>query len=168
MASSDTFLAQLETDLRQEFPGLRFRTKPTWLPGHTRTTTVGQTIWLPSNWEQYSSRRRYRTLKHEAVHIRQFRRIGCGNATLGIVPYLIAYLLLPIPLGAAAFRYLWEREAYVATLCAYRDLDGQERALFQVEAITNILCGRPYYWPWLWRKSTTKWFLAKLKAESSA
>lgn len=166
MATSDTLLARLEADLRQEFPGHRYRTKPTWFPGHTRTTTIGQTIWLPSNWEQYSSSRRYRILKHEAVHMRQFMRIGCGNATLGIVPYLIAYLLLPIPLGGAVFRYRWEREAYAATLRAYRDLDGQERAVSQVEAITARLCGRPYYWSWLRRKATAEWFLAKLKEES--
>jgi hypothetical protein len=103
---------------------------------------------------------------HGSVHMRQFMRIGCGNATLGIIPYLIAYLLLPIPLGGAVFRYRWEREAYVVTLRAYYDLDGHERAVSQVEATTAVLCGRPYYWPWLWRKATTEWFLAKLKEES--
>src|SRR5687767_5907402 len=69
------------------------------LGGQTRylqdyVTTLGQTIYVTPDWDARSLADRYATLRHERVHMQQFRRYG-------FVPMAIAYLLLPLPLGLA-------------------------------------------------------------------
>jgi hypothetical protein len=56
-------------------------------------TTIGRSIYLTPDWERRPLADRYATLRHEKVHLDQFRRWG-------LVPMAIAYLLLPLPVGS--------------------------------------------------------------------
>jgi len=40
------------------------------------TTVLGRTIYVPIGWERRSVEERYVTMRHEAVHLRQLRRLG--------------------------------------------------------------------------------------------
>ncbi|MCA9574626.1 MAG: hypothetical protein R3B40_18930 [Polyangiales bacterium] len=127
-------------DLRREFPRLRIVHKQdhAWsrridallraitFGGQaayvsTYTTVLGCTIYLPSAWAERSDEARYITLRHEAVHLRQFRRFTVPGMTL-------IYGLPLFPVGLALGRALIEWEAYRETLAAYADVYGIEGA----------------------------------------
>ena len=68
-------------------------------------TTIGKTVYVTADWDDWDPDRRYVTLRHEAVHLRQFRKFTLpGMAVL--------YVLLPLPMGLAWFRAYFEKEAY--------------------------------------------------------
>lgn len=133
---TDAYLAEL----REEFPRLRVVHKEghAWsqridtvlrvltLGGQaayvsTYTTVLGSTIYLPSSWAERSDAARYITLRHEAVHLRQFRRFGVVGMTL-------LYGLPLLPVGLALGRAWIEWEAYRETLRAYAEVLGLEAA----------------------------------------
>ena len=68
-------------------------------------TTIRRTVYVTDDWDDRDPWDRYVTMRHEAVHLRQFRRY-----TLPGMAFL--YLLIPLPVGLAYFRYRFEREAY--------------------------------------------------------
>ena len=113
--SAEAYLAKL----RDEFPKLRLIDKASdpfsrlidialrvlTLGGQSRyivdyVTTIGQRIYLPSTWKTRSPEQRYITLRHEAVHLRQFRRYGLLG--MGLL-----YLLPLFPLGLAWVGHAW-------------------------------------------------------------
>lgn len=127
-------------ELRAEFPGLRIVKKQDhpWsqridkllrgltLGGQsayvsTYTTVLGRTIYLPTSWDTRSDESRYITLRHEAVHLRQFRRYGVLGMTL-------IYGLPVLPVGMAMGRAWIEWRAYQETLRAYADVYGPRAA----------------------------------------
>ena len=84
-------------------------------------TTIGQRIYVPSGWDQRDPRSRYVTLRHEAVHLRQFQRYGLIGASL--------YYLIPIlPMGLALGRANMEWEAYAETIRATAEVYGKDAA----------------------------------------
>src|SRR5688500_14697448 len=124
--------------MRAEFPRLRIIKKPEsrfqrmidrllkivsvglikdYLDGYH--TTVGQRIYVTGDWEQISRNRRYLTLRHELVHVRQFRRF-----TLPLMALL--YVLLPLPAGLAWFRAHFEKQAYAEEIRATAELYGKQ------------------------------------------
>lgn len=133
---TEAFLAEL----RAEVPGLRLVDKATspvsrLIDGALRVvtlggqsaymtryvTTLGRAIYLPSDWAERSDASRYVTLRHEAVHLRQFRRLGW--------PAMAALYLVPIlPMGLALGRARLEWEAYAETLRATAEVFGPEAA----------------------------------------
>ena len=74
-------------------------------------TTIGKTVYVTSDWDDWPPDRRYVTLRHEAIHLRQFRKL-----TLPVMALL--YVLLPLPMGLAYFRARFEKEAYAETIRA--------------------------------------------------
>src|SRR6185312_4590281 len=65
-------------------------------------TTIGKTVYVTSDWDSIDPLQRYVTMRHEAVHLRQFRSL-----TLPVMAVL--YVLLPLPLGLAYFRARFEQ-----------------------------------------------------------
>src|SRR5206468_4047382 len=82
-------------------------------------TTIGRTIYVTPDWDDWDADRRYVTLRHEAVHLRQFRRL-----TLPVMAVL--YLFVPLPMGLAYFRARFEKEAYAETIRAAAEVWGIE------------------------------------------
>ena len=87
--------------LQAEFPGLRMVAKEhdrlskvvalllrlgtlngqkTYLSQYT--TVLGKTIYVPTQWNERSADDRYITLRHEAVHLRQVKRLGIVRLSL--------------------------------------------------------------------------------------
>lgn len=145
-----TQLEQLLADMREEFPGLRIVKKTTWFWrllgvlvtiftfGKNRrfvtgyATTIGKVIAVPPDWalppetvdpeDGFSEWGMINILRHERVHLRQQRRLGFGFIWLGMIPYSIIWLFLPLPVGLAYGRYRLEREAFVETIKANIDM----------------------------------------------
>jgi hypothetical protein len=85
------------------------------------TTVIGRRIYLPAGWDARSPEERYVTIRHEAVHLRQFARYG-------LVPMALAYLLFPLPMGFSWARARIEWEAYRETFRATAEVFGLEAA----------------------------------------
>ncbi len=129
-------------------------------------TTIGRTIYLPSGWTERSPASRYVTLRHEAVHLRQFARYG-------LVIIALVYLLPIVPLGLAWGRARLEWEAYAETLRATREVHGMEAARDpKLHAyIVRQFTGPAYGWMWPFPVTVQLWIdraLAELALEDSA
>lgn len=109
-----------------------------WGPWRNVWTTIGATVYYPrdrpnppeqTDWE----------LRHELVHVEQWRRYG--------VWFWISYLLLPVPIGLAWYRWRWEREAYLVDL----------KIGVPLEDVLRALGSWTYFWPWP-KRWMRQWF----------
>jgi hypothetical protein len=112
-------------------------------------TTIGRTIYVPPDWERRSLADRYATLRHEAVHLRQFRRYG-------LIPMAIAYLLLPLPFGLAWCRMRLEREAYEETIRVHHQLGTLDPHL-RGHILRQFTSGA-YGWMWPFPRAVANWY----------
>jgi hypothetical protein len=171
--------------LEREFPGLRLIKKSeAWsqraihvglllvtfggMRGYLRhyQTTIGRTIYLSDDWDERDPCERYCTLRHEAVHLRQFRRY-----TLPGMAFL--YLLCPLPFGVSWFRARFEREAYEESIRAAAEVFGPgapARASYRRHVIDQFT-GPAYGWMWPFRRALERWYdgvLASLPASATS
>jgi hypothetical protein len=116
-------------------------------------TTIGRTVYVTSDWDDWPADRRYVTLRHEAVHLRQFRR-------LSLPVMAVLYLLIPVPMGLAYFRARFEREAYAETIRAAAEVWGpthpRQRA-FRAHIVEQFV-GPSYGWMWPFRAAVERWY----------
>lgn len=115
-------------------------------------TTIGRTIYLPEGWRTRSPESRYVTLRHEAVHLRQFRRYG-------LVGTALIYLLPIVPMGLAWGRARLEWEAYAETLRATAEVHGLEAAASPDlhRYIREQFTGPAYGWMWPFDRAVQRW-----------
>ena len=130
-------------------------------------TTIGPVVAVPDAWIGRLFVDHRIMLKHEAVHIEQYRRLGLGNEWLGILPMMVVYLLSPLPVGFSWGRWLLEREAYVVTLQELKKTHGPIALAHRRWMIVNSLTSGAYGWtlpPWKWvRRYMEGWFANECK-----
>lgn len=115
-------------------------------------TTIGQRIYVPTNWAARPDVDRVITLRHEAIHLRQFRRYTLvGMAAL--------YLLPILPLGFAWGRARLEWEAYAETIRATAELKGGDAARDPAlrAHIVRQFVGPAYGWMWPFPRTVGSW-----------
>ena len=116
-------------------------------------TTIGSTVYVTADWDDLDPDQRYVTLRHEAVHLRQFRRCTLpGMAAL--------YLLLPLPMGLAWFRAHFEKQAYAESIRAAAEVWGpaHPRQPGYRRHIIGQFTGASYGWMWPFRGSLERWY----------
>jgi hypothetical protein len=114
-------------------------------------TTIGRTIYLTPDWDARGLADRWATLRHERVHVAQFRRFGA-------LPLLVGYLLLPLPVGLAWCRMTLEREAYAETVRALVELGGRAAAERARAHVIAQFTGGSYAWMWPFPRAVGRWF----------
>lgn len=125
-------------------------------------TTIGRTVYVTADWDDWEPDRRYVTLRHEAVHLRQFR-------TFTLPGMALLYVLLPLPMGLAWFRAYFEKEAYAESIRAAAEVYGADyprRPEYRRYIIDQFL-GPSYGWMWPFRRQLERWYdgvLARLDA----
>jgi len=115
-------------------------------------TTIGRTIYLPAGWAERTPESRYVTLRHEAVHLRQFRRLGrVGTALVYLVPIL--------PMGLAYGRARLEWEAYAETLRATAEVHGLDAARDPRlhRHVRRQFTSAAYGWMWPFDRTIQRW-----------
>jgi hypothetical protein len=125
-------------------------------------TTIGRTVYVTADWDERDPLDRYVILRHEAVHLRQFRRWTLPGMAL-------LYLLLPLPLGLAWCRARFEQEAYAESIRAAAEVWGPARPADPAyrARILEQFVGPSYGWMWPFRRSLERWYdrvLAELTA----
>lgn len=116
-------------------------------------TTIGSTVYVTADWDERDPDERYVTMRHEAVHLRQFRAYTLPGMAL-------LYLLVPLPMGLAWFRARFEMEAYAETLRAAAEVWGREyprRAAYRQYVISQFT-GASYGWMWPFRAHLERWY----------
>jgi hypothetical protein len=116
-------------------------------------TTLGQRVYVPPSWDERTPEDRWVTMRHERVHLRQFRRWTLPGMAL-------AYLLLPLPFGLAWCRYRLERAAYEETLRAAREAWGDAvlcDAAFRARILAQFTTGA-YGWMWPFPRALARWY----------
>jgi hypothetical protein len=116
-------------------------------------TTIGFTVYVTADWDDTSADQRYVTLRHEAIHLRQFRRYTLPGMAL-------LYVLLPIPLGLAWFRAYFEKEAYAESIRAAAEVWGPAHPRLPSfrNHIIQQFTGASYGWMWPFRRSIERWY----------
>jgi hypothetical protein len=122
-------------------------------------TTLGQTVYVTPTWDDHSYDRRYVTLRHERIHMQQFRRF----TRLGMA---LLYGLLPLPMGLAYFRARFEMAAYAESIRAAAEVWGIEsvRDPDYRNGILSQFTGPAYGWMWPFRRSLERWYDAVVEA----
>ena len=159
---SDGYEAYVRT-LRDEFPGFKLVDKRTLISQRlidrflrvlsfgtnasyltSVVTTFGDSVLVPANWSQWTEEDRLIILRHEAVHMRQYRRLTWPGMAL-------VYLALPVPFFFAAGRAWLELEAYKETLTATWEIHGRLAAADPSlhERIVRRFTGSDYAWMWV-------------------
>ncbi len=171
----------LVATLRAEFPGFRIVRKDT-SPLHRAIhralvaltfgrmtsyldsfqTTIGRTVYVTPDWDSWEPDERYVTLRHEAIHLRQFRTYSTPGMAL-------LYVLLPLPMGLAWFRARFEKQAYAESIRAAAEVWGAaypRRDAYRRHIIEQFI-GASYGWMWPFRRGLERWYddvLASLPA----
>ncbi|MFT7578677.1 MAG: hypothetical protein ACI9MR_000335 [Myxococcota bacterium] len=107
-------------------------------------TTFGGRIYVPAGWDDTPPGERYCILRHEIIHVRQFRRLTWPGITL-------VYVLFPLPVGLAAGRAWLEWEGYRETLKSTWQVYGEAeaRSVRLKKSIVRRFTGPDYGWMWL-------------------
>lgn len=115
-------------------------------------TTLGDTIYVPDDWHETPALDRYEVLRHEAIHVAQFKRWGW-------VGMVILYGLVPLPMGLAYGRARLEWEAYEETLRAVWEVEGEQAARDPrlADSIVARFTGPDYAWMWPFERSVRRW-----------
>lgn len=116
-------------------------------------TTIGRTLYVTADWDERDPCERYVTLRHEAIHLQQFRRWTLPGMA-------VAYLLFPLPLGVAYFRARFEMAAYEESIRAAAEVFGPaypRRASYRAYVIEQFM-GPSYGWMWPFRRALERWY----------
>jgi hypothetical protein len=116
------------------------------------TTVIGTTLYFPTSWNARSDVDRLITLRHEAVHLRQFARLGRPLMSL-------VYLVPIMPMGLAIGRARIEWEAYRETLRATAELRGMDAARDPVlhAHIVRQFTSAAYGFMWPFPRHVQRW-----------
>jgi hypothetical protein len=116
-------------------------------------TTIGRTVYVTADWDDRDADDRYVTLRHEAVHLRQFRSYTLPGMAL-------LYLLVPLPMGLAWFRAHFEKAAYAESIRAAAEVWGPEfpRRPEYRERVIGQFTGPSYGWMWPFRTGLERWY----------
>jgi hypothetical protein len=126
-------------------------------------TTIGRTLYVTADWDDRDPCDRYITLRHEAVHLRQFRRWTLPGMAL-------LYLALPLPLGLAYFRAQFEKEAYAESIRAAAEIYGPDypRQRWYRDHVIAQFMGPAYGWMWPFRRALERWYDDVLASSAGA
>jgi hypothetical protein len=125
-------------------------------------TTLGHTIYVPDDFESWPAAHAFAVLRHEAVHVAQFERLGW-------IAMILLYGLFPLPMGLAYGRARLEWEAYAETLRAVAEIEGVEaaRSLSLHDEIVRRFTGPDYGYMWPFPNTVRRWIAqALLEIES--
>jgi len=129
-------------------------------------TTLGHTIYVPDDFDDWPSAQAAEILRHEAVHVAQFERYGW-------LLMILLYGVLPLPVGLAYFRARFEMEAYEETLRAVAEIEGLAAARDPSlrAQIVRRFTGPDYAWMWPFPRTIERWIdeaLAKIERETGS
>lgn len=143
---------------------LTFGGQRTYLSSYV--TTLGHTIYVPDDFDEWDPVAAWCLLRHELVHVAQFERYGW----LGMI---LLYGFLPLPAGLAYGRARLEMEAYEESLRALAACRGMKaaRRFRRHKIYIRRFTGPDYGWMWPFPRTVQRWIdeaLARIERELAA
>jgi hypothetical protein len=133
------------------------------------TTTVSRTMYVPDDFWEWSDNARYKLLRHELMHLRQFRNWPFGFLGkpaiwwVNFVCMAFAYILcLPVLL---TIRAKFERAGYEQSMLARYELGGlrsDSDKEWYARRMEKTFGSGIYFWMWL-KKAAYEWAIATIK-----
>ena len=126
-----------------------------------RCTTIGNIVYFPTGWT-YGANPEWDLvmLRHELKHVRQFACLNpFGLWPIGVVLSLVFYLLLPLPIGLAWFRYAMERQAFIETMRTRIELGKP----IDIEYYVELMAGPMYGFAWPFKHAVRGWFAEHIR-----
>lgn len=116
-------------------------------------TTIGNKVYLPTEWLIYSENVKCEILRHERVHMRQAKEFG--NLLFSFL-----YLFVFFPIGFAYYRAKFEKEAYEESLRALYEYHGADALLDPKtkKIMVEYFVGPSYGWMFPFRTNIEKWY----------
>jgi len=117
-------------------------------------TTVGNTVYIPTEWEFWDDFARYAVLRHERVHMRQSRRYGA-------LLFKLLYIFVLLPGGYATFRTKFEQEAYEESMRALAEHHGTADVLLLAAVRDPMLkhfTSSEYFWMCPFQDKVERWY----------
>ena len=128
------------------------------------TTTIGRTVYVPDSWGKRTSARKYMTLRHELIHLRQFRNwpmkflghkgIWRINAVIMGFCYLFVFPVF------FTLRAKFEREGYTQSMLVRHEMLGlwedPDEVRKYVDYMAKTFGTSTYLWMWS-KKKARKW-----------
>lgn len=121
-------------------------------------TTIGCTVYVPPSWDEggYSEYRKYSVIRHERVHMRQFRLWPFGKYFFWINPLLMGFCYITVFPVFWTLRAKFEREGYTQNMLVSYERTGTIDADYWIKKLEPIFCGPKYCWMDT-KKSLRKW-----------
>lgn len=121
----------------------------------TYWTTLFTIVYAPSSFDindEKSYHLHRTTLKHEAVHVADFKKYH--------IWFILTYLFPPTLFAYG--RFYWERKAYLLELNDLIENHKYTTFYARLDQISNSLGGSNYFWAWP-KSKIKKWFLMETK-----
>ena len=127
------------------------------------TTTIGKHMYVSDTWMKSSDQSKYTTLRHEVIHMRQFRRWPMKFLDLPVLRLInftifsFCYLLV-FPFRIT-LRSKFEREAYTQTLLVHYEIAGQYPLRMAQNLVSHMganFSDSSYFYMWN-NKAARKW-----------
>jgi len=117
------------------------------------STLFGLTLYVCDSWNNLMWIERYVIICHERLHLRQIRKCGFGNFTIGKPIFSLLYLFLPLPIFFT-FRGFWfEKEAYQESTRLLKE----NKMNYNLDDFVKQFTGPNYFWMFPFKKTVTKW-----------
>lgn len=135
----------------------------------TFSTTIGNTVYVPDDWYSWSDDAKYKLLRHEIMHVRQFNAypFSCIKNTnfWWLNAFIVGFLYLLVLPVRWTMRAEFEREGYTQTLLVAHELGllTKENQLEYADWMAEIFGGSCYAWMWN-RNKAYRWALATIIA----
>lgn len=116
-------------------------------------TTIKNTVYLNSEWDNYTDSSKCTLLRHERIHMRQAQRYG-------FILYTFLYLFVYFPVGFAYYRAKFEKEAYEESIRASYEYYGNLiiNSKNYREYIIRQFVGPSYGWMFPFRVKMESWY----------
>lgn len=148
--------------LRVVFAVLRFVTRQDY---KGFTTTIGSTMYVGETWAKKSSNSKYKTLRHEMIHVRQFHCWPLGRWAWPINHLLMSLCYLLVLPVFWTMRAKFEREGYTQSLLTEFELYGPfSDVQMEREArwLADTFGGSSYAWMWR-KKKAYEWAMETMR-----
>jgi len=132
----------------------------------TFTTTVFSTMYVGPSWDKKSPDEKYKTLRHEKKHIRQFHCFPFGRWAWPLNHLIMAIFYLLILPVRWTFRAKFEREGYTQSMLVHYELNGpfsESEMEGWARWLADTFGGSAYAWMWSKQKAYA-WAMKTMKA----
>ena len=116
------------------------------------TTTLGNTMYIPTLWDHWPEEVRCIILRHEAIHMKQAKKYWRPF-------FSFLYMFFPLPFLFAYFRMKFESEAYEESIRASYDYFGMKCFTpVMRERYVSYFTSSDYLWMWPFKGRVEAWY----------